>query len=97
MGSKNILSLRNEFEGIDLGDKRLNDRCIKLVEKLGRKPGASIPESCSDMYATKAAYRFFWNPNVTREELLKPHIKHAKRLNDMLNAEANITERNNKL
>src|SRR5712691_809876 len=34
---------REEFETMDLGDKRLNERVMTLAETLGDKPGASIP------------------------------------------------------
>lgn len=69
------LKLTDEFRGVDLGDKRLNNRCLELVKVLGKHPDKSIPKSCGDWSATKAAYRFFKNEDVTREVLLKPHIQ----------------------
>jgi transposase-like protein len=35
-----------EFKGINLGDKRLNQRAILLAERLAEKPTASIPGAC---------------------------------------------------
>jgi hypothetical protein len=39
---------REEFETIDLGDKRLDERLKMLAETLSDKPGASIPGACAD-------------------------------------------------
>jgi hypothetical protein len=49
---------------VDLGDPRLDRRLLKLVDDLARRPEASIPEAAGDWAATKAAYRFFDNPQV---------------------------------
>ena len=49
---------------VDLGDKRLNHRFLKIVEDLARTPEASLPEASGCWAATKAAYRFFDNPKV---------------------------------
>jgi len=67
------LKLIDEFRGINLGDKRLDNRCVELVKDLGKHPDESIPKSCVEWSSIKAAYRFFENKNVTREALLKPH------------------------
>jgi hypothetical protein len=43
-----------EFKDIDLGDKRLDQRAVRLAEK----PTASIPQACGGWAETQAAYRF---------------------------------------
>ncbi|EAR20480.1 IS4/Tn5 family transposase DNA-binding protein [Nitrococcus mobilis] len=48
-----------EFEGIDLGDRRLDSRVVLLLERLADKPAASIPGVCNGWGETQAAYRFF--------------------------------------
>ncbi len=48
-----------EFKGIDLGDKRLNQRAVLLAEQLSGNPTASIPQACGGWAETAAAYRFF--------------------------------------
>lgn len=48
-----------EFEGIDLGDRRLDSRAVLLLERLADKPTASIPGACNGWGETQAAYRFF--------------------------------------
>jgi hypothetical protein len=70
-----ILDIKQEFRGVHLGDKRLDQRCLELVEDLGNHPDQSIPKSCGDWASTKAAYRFFENEHVTRDALLEPHIQ----------------------
>jgi hypothetical protein len=65
--------ISDELNAIDLGDKRLNKRSKHLLEALAKNPEASI-NAVSDGWAdTVAAYRFFKNPAVTPEEILRPH------------------------
>jgi len=74
MSTNKEFRMKTEFRGIALGDERLNKRCVELAKALGKHPDESIPQSCGDWGATKAAYRFFENDRVTREALLAPHI-----------------------
>ena len=37
--------IEEEFETIDLGDKRLNSRALHIVEALGFAPGRTIPQA----------------------------------------------------
>lgn len=69
----------SELASVDLGDKRLNKRVIKILESLGRAPKQSIPESCGTWGDTIAAYRFFMNDEVTWECLLEAHLESTKR------------------
>jgi hypothetical protein len=43
---------QKEFEPIELGDKRLNERAVLLAERLAQKPGASIPAACESWAQT---------------------------------------------
>jgi Transposase DNA-binding/Transposase Tn5 dimerisation domain len=56
-----------ELRHVDLGDPRLDRRLLKLVDDLARNPQASVPEAAGDWAATKAAYRFWDNPQVEPE------------------------------
>ncbi len=58
---------------MDLGDKRLNQRAVKLVEKLAAQPMASIPAACGGWSETSAAYRFFSQEDVSWQDILAPH------------------------
>ena len=49
---------------IDLGDKRLDSRLIKLCDTFSESPESPINQACADWAETKAAYRFFQNKNV---------------------------------
>ncbi len=63
-----------EFETIDLGDERRNNRAIRLVERLSAQPTASVPQACGDWADTIAAYRFFNNEEVHWQAILGAHI-----------------------
>jgi hypothetical protein len=56
-----------ELKAVDLGDKRLNKRAIKLLDCLGGSPEDNIPSACKGWAETKAAYRFFEHRNVKAE------------------------------
>ena len=66
--------LREEFSGVDLGDKRLDRRLIKTAEYLGTSPASPINEACGDWAGTQAAYRLFGNAKVSPEAIREPHI-----------------------
>jgi hypothetical protein len=63
-----------EMSDIDLGDKRLNKRSVKLLERLGEKPAMSIPQACKGWAETQAAYRFFAQEDIGWKDILRPHI-----------------------
>lgn len=50
-----------EAATVDFLDERLNKRMRALLERLGNKPGASLPAACKGWDETMAAYRFFNN------------------------------------
>lgn len=55
--------------GIELGDERLNQRLVTLVETFAERPAASIPEASETWAATQAAYRFFDNQAAQPEQI----------------------------
>jgi hypothetical protein len=64
-----------EFESIEFGDKRLNDRLVKVAEALSKNPQAPINQANKDWASTKAAYRLFSNEKVKAETILSSHRK----------------------
>ena len=62
-----------EFEGLDLGDARLNARAVLLARRLASKPTESIPNSCQGWAETQAAYRFLSNRRTSWQSVLEPH------------------------
>jgi Transposase DNA-binding/Transposase Tn5 dimerisation domain len=65
-----------ELIGAELGDTRLNDRLIRIVEAIAQQPEAGIPQACGKAGA-KAAYRFFDNPRVEAGKILATHAQSA--------------------
>ena len=69
----------DEFGGAQVGDARLGRRLIKLVDRLGDAPSASIPGACNGRTETQAAYRFFDQARADKrglgwESVLAPHM-----------------------
>ncbi|MBU1950796.1 MAG: IS4 family transposase [Candidatus Eisenbacteria bacterium] len=62
-----------ELADVDLGDKRLNTRLMKLCDSFSESPESPINQACADWAETKAAYRFFQNENVDVREILAAH------------------------
>jgi hypothetical protein len=63
----------DEFKEVDLGDKRLNSRLIKLCDSFSESPESPINQACADWAETKAAYRFFRNKNVDVGRIMDAH------------------------
>jgi hypothetical protein len=66
--------LREEFAGVDLGDKRLDRRLLYTAMKLAESPMSPINEACGDWASTQAAYRLLDNEKAEPEEIRRPHI-----------------------
>jgi hypothetical protein len=66
----------NEFEGLDLGDARLNRRAACVAAGMLERPDKSIPRQAGTVSAAKATYRLLANERVTRRGLQLPH-QHA--------------------
>src|SRR6218665_2306466 len=64
---------QEEFADLDLGDKRLNRRQVKLAETFSRQPTPSIPAACGGWGDTRGAYRFFAHEDIDWQDILKPH------------------------
>jgi hypothetical protein len=66
-----------EFEGLRLGDKRLESRVRRLVQDLSANPRASILKAAPTTAAAEASYRLIRNRRVSMPAMLKPHITHT--------------------
>lgn len=62
-----------EFVGIDLNDKRLNERLLGIADALGKACHASIPAAADGRAEMEAIYRFFDNSKVNPEILTSAH------------------------
>jgi Transposase Tn5 dimerisation domain/Transposase DNA-binding len=67
-----------EFATVQLGDKRLNRRLVKLAEQLGALPTASIPAACGSWGETAAAYRMLDNERCDWREIIEAHGRCAQ-------------------
>ena len=61
------------FGTCDLGDKRRNDRIVKVAEDFANNPSASLPNQIEKWGDLKAAYRLFDRDEVTFEAIARPH------------------------
>ena len=66
---------KDELGNVSLGDRRLNNRFLKIAYDLSNKPIEPINKACEDWAHTKAAYRFFDNNKISTDKILKPHIE----------------------
>ena len=57
---------------VELGDRRLTRRAVKLGACMARNPEASLPRQVKDASALEGAYRLLNNTWVTLEKLLAP-------------------------
>lgn len=71
--------VREEMAGVDLKDKRLNERLCEVLSLLGGHPEASIPAACGGHAELVAAYRLFGNPKATMDSILRPHAEATRR------------------
>ena len=65
--------ISEEFEGCELGDKRLVKRLKMILERMWQSPMASITAACRGFAEVMAASRFFNNEQLSQEQLLAPH------------------------
>ena len=67
-----------EADAAAFSDARLGRRFMDLLRCFGDRMGATIPLACQDWANTKAAYRFFANPNVEEGQILSGHFEATK-------------------
>ena len=66
-------SIRREFEGAILGDRRLSVRLVDLVERIEWNPALAFPRIFENPSELEALYRFLNNDKVSLEGVLGPH------------------------
>lgn len=70
---------QGQFSEADLGHEARRKRGAQFVAQMMSAPSASIPKFTMRKAATKAAYRFLENEEVTHEGVLSGHIAHTMR------------------
>jgi predicted nuclease of predicted toxin-antitoxin system len=70
-----IAQMREDLERADLGDPRRVARAQRVMERLARQPGASLPDALVTDAELEGAYRLFGNERVTFERLFDAHAQ----------------------
>jgi hypothetical protein len=79
--------VQEEMKYLELGEKRLEKRLLKIISDFSQNPTASIPEICGDWAATKATYNFFKNPISGTEPIV---LAQSRATNARINGLARI-------
>ncbi len=75
--------VRQELEGVELGDGRRTKRAKLVGERLAENPEASLPAAMGDRAAVEGLYRHLAGEEVTLAALLEPHLaKTAQRISE---------------
>ena len=79
--------VNQEFGLLDLGDKRLNKRALKVAGMINETPSLSFPDAAVGNKAElKAFYRFFQNEKISDQKLMKCHYNNTiNRMNECSN------------
>ena len=64
-----------EFDGVSLGDSRLEERLRRIVALTSVCPSDSFPEQMESVADREALYRFLSNSRVTLDSLLSGHVR----------------------
>jgi len=67
-----------DFPGLDLGDKRRDERFVHIINQVTNQPGSSIPKQSGSWYNTKATYEFFKSEQVSLEALQKAIMDYGR-------------------
>lgn len=66
---------RAEFGSAQLGDKRRNQRLVRVATNLAANPGGTLPQAFPEWDELKAAYRLFNQQGVTFQNVIAPHCE----------------------
>lgn len=65
--------VKEELEGINLGDKRLNKRILEVLSAASKQPESSLNQMFHTRKEVQACYRFFSNDLVDENKIIQPH------------------------
>jgi len=69
---------KQTFGSAHLGDQRRTERAVKIAEAMAHEPAASLPGQLHSEGEVHAAYRFLQQPDVSYEELMRPHVQQTR-------------------
>ena len=70
---------KQEFGHTNLGDKRLNDRVVKVALAMAADPAGSLPAQCGNWGQSKGAYRLFNHEKATFESVSQSHWQQTRK------------------
>lgn len=68
---------QHEFGLAQLGDRRRNERLVKIATKLAANPGGTLPQALPQWSELKPAYRLLDRPEVTPAKIQAPHLENT--------------------
>ncbi len=66
------------FGSVCLGDQRRTTRAVEIAAGIAHHPSGSLPAQMQDEAALHAAYRFLHTPDITYEQLVRPHLQQTR-------------------
>lgn len=69
--------MEGEFEGVELGDRRLRQRVQSVAGRLAERPQRSFPNVFEDDSELEGFYRLLRNEKVDAARLLAPHVRNT--------------------
>ncbi len=66
------------FGGVELGDRRLNGRLVRVAGLLARTPSGTLPGAMPTYADLKAAYRLLAHENATHGAILSSHYRQVR-------------------
>lgn len=69
--------MEEEFEGVEVGDRRLRKRVQTVTGRLAERPEKSFPNVFEDDAELEGFYRLLRNDKVNAQKLLAPHVRNT--------------------
>lgn len=69
--------MEEEFEAVELGDRRLRQRVLSVAGRLAERPEMSFPNVFEDECELEGFYRLLRNDKVDAQKLLAPHARNT--------------------
>ncbi len=66
------------FGEVRLGQQRRRERAVRMAAAIAADPAASLPKQMGSEAALHAAYRFLQTPEVSYEQLMRPHVQQTR-------------------
>ena len=63
---------------VRLGHRSRKERAVTMAAAMAADPAASLPKQMGSEAQAHAAYRFLQTPQVSYEELMRPHLEQTR-------------------